>query len=302
MLMCSDSIAHLAGALAKAQVELTNPVKSCTAVLERGRGGSGGAGGAVQTYRYAPLSAGLDIVRKALGQHEIAVIQATEVDRESGTVLLTTTLAHGSGEWIAAKWPVCRVSDMSQPKVMGAALTYARRYGLFSLVGLAGEDDLDAVDLASGEVGGSQAEVVDLARVSAREGGPVGPAGPQVPMPSPTRRMPRSGSVRHLRARGRVSDPDTRRREETSLSDLEAALAQVSDEAELLRWALSALPSRYSLSDEARAALEGAFLARAEAIGADPDLLAAFSGLRGRGKTEQTGSAQGGEHDAQASA
>src|SRR3712207_4424102 len=136
MLMCSDSIAHLAGALAKAQVELVNPVKSCTAMLERGRGGGGGG----ETYRYAPLSAGLDIVRKALGKHEIAVIQATEVDRENGTVVLTTTLAHGSGEWIAAKWPVCRVADMVQPKVMGAALTYARRYGLFSLVGLAGED------------------------------------------------------------------------------------------------------------------------------------------------------------------
>src|SRR5688572_8134406 len=119
MLMCSDSIAHLARALAKAQVSLTNPVKSCTAVLERSQGQP-------QIFRYAPLSAGLDIVRRSLGEQAIAVIQATEVERESGTVLLTTTLAHGSGEWIAAKWPVCRVSDLAQPQAMGAALTYAR--------------------------------------------------------------------------------------------------------------------------------------------------------------------------------
>src|SRR4028118_353722 len=147
MLMCSDAIPLLAGALAKAQAELVNPVKSCTATLERGRGGAAG-----ETYKYAPLSAGLDIVRKALGKHEIAIIQATEVDRENGTVLLTTTLAHSSGEWIAAKWPVCRVADVAQPKVMGAPLTCAGRYSLFALTGLAGEDDIDGVELGPGEV------------------------------------------------------------------------------------------------------------------------------------------------------
>src|SRR3954451_4611369 len=146
MQLCSSSIAHLAGALAKAQSELVNPPKSLTAVLERDRTGRGG-----REYRYAPLSAGLDIVRKTLGKHELAVVQTTHVDRESATVLLTTTLAHGSGEWVAATWPVCRLADVSQPKLMGAALTYARRYGLFTLVGLAGEDDLDAPDLASAE-------------------------------------------------------------------------------------------------------------------------------------------------------
>src|SRR3954451_14812073 len=144
MQLCSSSIAHLAGALAKAQSELVNPPKSLTAVLERDRTGRGG-----REYRYAPLSAGLDIVRKTLGRHELAVMQTTHVDRESATVLLTTTLAHGSGEWVAATWPVCRLADVAQPKVIGAALTYARRYGLFTLVGLAGEDDLDAPDLAS---------------------------------------------------------------------------------------------------------------------------------------------------------
>jgi hypothetical protein len=138
-----DSIAQLACALAKAQIELVNPPKSLTAHLE------GNGKGPCQTYRYAPLSAGLDIVRKTLGKHEIAVLQTTDMDRDSGLVVLTTTLAHGSGEWIAARWPVCRVDDLPEPKLMGAALTYARRYGLFTLVGLAGEDDLDASELTS---------------------------------------------------------------------------------------------------------------------------------------------------------
>jgi ERF superfamily len=68
-------------------------------------------------------------------------------------VSLTTVLAHASGEWIASDWPVCGLSDMSAPRRMGAALTYARRYALFTLVGIAGEDDLDAPDL-----GGAPAE------------------------------------------------------------------------------------------------------------------------------------------------
>src|SRR4051812_13179201 len=137
MRSCSESIAQLASALAKAQTELVNPAKTLTGVIDRW--GSGNEG---QSYRYAPLSAGLDIVRKALCKHELAVIQTTHVDES--TVLLTTTLAHGSGEWVSACWPVCRTLDMTNPKLMGAALTYARRYGLFTLVGLAGEDDLDA--------------------------------------------------------------------------------------------------------------------------------------------------------------
>ncbi len=127
----SSSIGQLTGALAKAQVELVNPPKSLVATLERGSSATGG-----QSYRYAPLSAGLEIVRKVLGQHELAVIQTTDVDGDGGAVVLTTTLAHSSGEWIAACWPVCRASDMAYPKLMGAALTYARRYSLLSYAGL----------------------------------------------------------------------------------------------------------------------------------------------------------------------
>src|SRR5262249_1474479 len=139
----SESIAALAAALAKAQIVLTNPEKSLTGSVPSNRYVEPG-----RTFRYAPLSSGLDIVRKALGEHGIATLQTTAIDQDIQTVSLTTVLAHASGEWIASDWPVCALSDMAAPRRMGAALTYARRYALFTLVGIAGEDDLDAPDLA----------------------------------------------------------------------------------------------------------------------------------------------------------
>jgi hypothetical protein len=124
-------------------VALTNPEKSLTGTLPGNR-----ADEPSRTFRYASLSSGLDIVRKVLGQHEIATLQTTVIDQDIQTVSLTTVLAHSSGEWIASDWPVCTLSEMASPRRMGAALTYARRYALFTLVGIAGEDDLDAPDLA----------------------------------------------------------------------------------------------------------------------------------------------------------
>jgi hypothetical protein len=138
----SEAIGHIAAALAKAQGELTNPEKSLSATIP-----ATGSGEGERTFRYALLASGLDIVRKCLGQHEIATIQTTAIDRDAGQIRLTTLLAHASGEWIASDWPVCPLTDTASPKRMGAALTYARRYALFALVGIAGEDDLDAPDL-----------------------------------------------------------------------------------------------------------------------------------------------------------
>src|SRR6516162_4388895 len=192
----SETVAALASALAKAQAELINPEKSLTAIIRTGRPGE-----RERSFRYAPLSSGLDIVRKTLGQHEIATLQTTAIDQSAGMVNLTTTLAHASGEWIASDWPVCPIAETANPQRMGAALTYqfaekleigramrniriqslmvanlscvaqtglesmlpigtprkpfsancyARRYALFTLVGIAGEDDLDAPDLCAG--------------------------------------------------------------------------------------------------------------------------------------------------------
>jgi ERF superfamily len=141
---CSETIGAIAGALAKAQAEIANPEKSLTATLrspfprENDR-----------SFRYASLSAGLDLVRKCLGRYEIATVQTTSIDDTAGLIRLTTTLAHSSGEWVSSEWPVCPVGETAVPHRLGAALTYARRYALFTLVGIAGEDDLDASDLGT---------------------------------------------------------------------------------------------------------------------------------------------------------
>jgi hypothetical protein len=139
----SERIGAIAGALAKAQSELTNPEKSLVATIR-----SPFPRESDRTFRYASLSSGLDIVRKALGKHEIATVQTTSIDWDAGLIRLTTMLAHSSGEWLSSDWPVCPVGETAAPHKMGAALTYARRYTLFTLVGIAGEDDLDAPDLA----------------------------------------------------------------------------------------------------------------------------------------------------------
>ncbi|HJT33161.1 MAG TPA: ERF family protein [Pirellulales bacterium] len=128
--------------MAKAQAVLVNPEKSLVGTIP-----AECPGGSERSFRYASLASGLEIVRKTLGEHEIATVQATAIDQDSGIVNLTTVLAHSSGEWIASEWPVCPIAETAAPHRMGAALTYARRYALFTLVGIAGEDDLDAPDL-----------------------------------------------------------------------------------------------------------------------------------------------------------
>src|SRR5262249_39586734 len=111
----SETVAALASALAKAQAELVNPEKSLTATIRTSRPGE-----RERSFRYAPLSSGLDIVRKTLGQHEIATLQTTAIDQTAGMVQLTTTLAHASGEWIASDWPACPVRPTRQPPPHGS--------------------------------------------------------------------------------------------------------------------------------------------------------------------------------------
>src|SRR6516225_1775943 len=182
----SESIGTIAAALAKAQAELTNPEKSLVATIRSPFPREGD-----RTFCYAPLSSGLEIVRKGLGRYEIATIQTTAIDKDAGLLRLTTVLAHSSGEWISSEWPVCSIADIASAQRMGAALTYARRYALFTLVGIAGEDDLDAPDLDATSKTGSvepprsdqgskptgdaavAARPRDGAKLSLRSGGPV---------------------------------------------------------------------------------------------------------------------------------
>src|SRR3954449_1407899 len=141
----SERIGTIAAALARAQSELMNPQKTLTAVIR-----SRFPREDDRTFRYASLASGLDIVRKTLSQQEIATIQTTRIEQPSGHIHLTTLLAHASGEWISSDWPVCGAKEVEAPHRMGAALTYARRYALFALVGIAGEDDLDAPETSAG--------------------------------------------------------------------------------------------------------------------------------------------------------
>jgi hypothetical protein len=155
----SESVAAIATALAKAQTELSNPEKVMVGTIYNNRSDTS------QSFRYASLSSGLDIVRKTLGGHQIAIAQTTDIDRAGGTVNLTTLLLHTSGEWISSDWPVCQLSETSAPRRMGAALTYARRYALFTMVGIAGEDDLDAPpDVTSESAEGHKAADVGVTR------------------------------------------------------------------------------------------------------------------------------------------
>jgi hypothetical protein len=140
---CSENIADIATALAQAQIELANPEKCALGRIIEPNGRD-------VSFRYATLASGLDIVRKTLGGHKIAVTQTTDVDRALGLVSLTTKLMHASGQWLSSEWPVCRLADTAVPRRMGAALTYARRYALFAMVGIAGEDDLDAPEFQDG--------------------------------------------------------------------------------------------------------------------------------------------------------
>src|ERR1700720_3264116 len=116
----SESIGAIAAPLANARADLINPEKSLSATIPSPFPREGD-----RTFRYASLSSGLDIVRKTLGNHEIATVQTTAIDQTAGVVNLTTVLAHASGEWIASDWPVCAIADTATPRRMGAALTYA---------------------------------------------------------------------------------------------------------------------------------------------------------------------------------
>src|SRR4051795_4864133 len=115
MQRCSGTISQIAGALAKAQAELENPEKLLTATIA-----SAFPREERRTFRYASLASGLEIVRKCLSKHEIATVQATTIESETGLIKLTTTLVHTSGEWIASDWPVCPTSETAVPHRMGA--------------------------------------------------------------------------------------------------------------------------------------------------------------------------------------
>jgi len=200
------------------------------------------------------LSSGLDIVRKALGKHEIATVQTTSIDQEAGLVRLTTMLAHSSGEWVSSEWPVCPVNETAAPHKMGAALTYARRYALFTLVGIAGEDDLDAPDLPVASSDGGRAPTAG----TGMNGHSVGTANPGPFRPGTgSNRKPRVHSSKPILA------PDA----SAQLRDqLLAELSGLAAAEDMIAWAHRTLSIKNTLGTEDARAIEGSFADRIQVL------------------------------------
>jgi ERF superfamily protein len=232
---------------AKTPGELTNPEKSLIAMIKSPFPREGD-----KAFRYASLASGLDIVRKTLGQHEIATVQTTAIDAGSGQIRLTTLLAHASGEWISSDWPVCSVSETTTPHRMGAALTYARRYALFALVGIAGEDDLDAPDFVA-------------------EPSPVNDAAVEAGVAEPNTRRPRNGSVHKPRQPKPVltAEPSATLRDQ-----LVAEINELKDGDDLALWAHRRLPAKNTLTADDAHAVEAAYQAILNAVNRDAQVSA----------------------------
>jgi ERF superfamily len=235
----SEKIAALAAALAKAQADLVNPEKSLVGTIESSD---------QRLFRYASLASGLEIVRKTLGQHEIATMQTTAIDQSAGTVTLTTVLAHASGEWVASDWPVCALADTVTPHRMGAALTYARRYALFTLVGIAGEDDVDAPDLsAPTKIGGGS-------RPPSNGRGGMGPATGH-----------RSGTADRIVTKSVLEPKPSQTLRDQLLAELKTL--DTNDAATV--WAHRVLGAKNSLTSEDARSVEDAFRVKMTALGSD---------------------------------
>ena len=245
----AETIGALAAALAKAQAELTNPEKSLTATLP-----AGSPGEADRTFRYAPLASGLDIVRKCLGRHEIAVVQTTAIDQEAGLVRLTTMLAHASGEWLSSDWPVCAIAETASPHRMGAALTYARRYALFAMVGIAGEDDLDAPDLLAPSAAKSRTAFTSGPNTKGNGLTGTGSTAPgrRPPAPRPA-------------ATGLTPDQSAQLR-----TRFLAELGALGTADQLAEWAQRILPLKSTMTSEDASSIEEAFRSRISAL--EPEL------------------------------
>jgi hypothetical protein len=248
----SESIGAIAAALAKAQGELANPEKSLIATIR-----SPNPRESDRTFRYAALSSGLDIVRKSLGKHEIATVQTTAIDSEAGLIRLTTVLAHSSGEWLSSEWPVCALSETAAPHRMGAALTYARRYVLFTLVGIAGEDDLDAPDLGAAP----NADANQLVRIDAQssEGNAIAA---KAPVPADAQRKPKLA-----RPAKRALDPDR----SAELRDrLVAELDGLKSADDAADWVHGRLPDKNTLTTADGGLVEAAFQVKLSTFLEDP--------------------------------
>src|SRR6185312_8400873 len=169
----------------------------------------------------------------------------TAIDQEAGLIRLTTVLAHASGEWLSSEWPVCLLPETGAPHRMGAALTYARRYALFTLVGIAGEDDLDAPDLPL---------------VPSREDGPgrkaAAGACASTPLPGSDRK-PARPTCKLVLAPAESA---------VLRGQLEGEIASLAGEDAVLAWAHRRLSAKNTLTPEDARTIEQAFEAKRQSL------------------------------------
>ena len=135
----SENIIELAAALSKFQGKVSNPNNSKTA----------GVGGKF-SYKYAPLDEILNLVRPLLSAEGLSLIQSPV--REDGFVGVKTLLLHTSGQYIEFE-PVLMPLEKHTAQGVGAAITYSRRYSMSTILGIASEDDDDAISIETSSQG-----------------------------------------------------------------------------------------------------------------------------------------------------
>jgi hypothetical protein len=206
-------------------------------------------------------------------------LQTTAIDRENGLIRLTTTLVHASGEWVSSDWPVCPVGETAAPHRLGTALTYARRYALFTLVGIAGEDDLDAPDLPAAAL----SPEAQKNPIRSEKGGLDQPAVELEPD------RPAQTSEKRLRPQ-KVKSPGLPPDASANLrNQLIAELEQLVDPEALASWAHRALPLKNQLATTDAQTVEAAFAARISQFG---DAAARPESDQGSGHPSQSPSAE----------
>lgn len=150
----SENIAELAQALSRAQGQMSHPAKNKTAKVTSAKGS--------YSYNYADLADCLDVIRKPLSDNGIAVVQIP--CGGDGGVSITTRLIHQSGQWIEGT--LFMPCADARPQSIGSAITYARRYSLSPMTGIASDDDDDG-NLAQS----NQAETTQRVRNSSQPKG-----------------------------------------------------------------------------------------------------------------------------------
>ncbi len=152
----SDTLAELAKAMAKAQAEIKPAIKDSENPQFKGA-------------KYADLASVWDACREPLTKNGLSVVQSTRM--EGVAVIIETLLLHSSGEYIAGE--ISLPPTKIDPQGQGSAMTYARRYALAAMVGVAPEDD----DGNDGSKGGGKAQNTPTQEINTPAGKPLPPAG-----------------------------------------------------------------------------------------------------------------------------